>query len=137
MDVLVATYLAWIIAQTGLVIPDHPPIQLVTLKDMARRHGSPENNGLELQALYNRAEGSIYLPKGWEPKDLRQKSALLHELVHHVQRFNNMKLPCIAAYERQAYELQIRWLREQGVADPYELIGTNELGINMVSVCRE
>jgi len=67
----------------------------------------------------------------------RQKSALLHELVHHVQRSNNMEMPCVAAYEWQAYDLQIKWLREQGVEDPYALIGINELGIYMLSVCRD
>jgi hypothetical protein len=46
-------------------------------------------------------------------------------------------LPCLAALERQAYDLQIKWLREQGVDDPYNVIKTNELGIYMVSVCRD
>ena len=101
------------------------------------RYGSLENSGLELQALYNRTEGAIYLPREWAPDDLRQKSALLHELVHHVQNSNTIEFPCAAAYERQAYDLQIKWLREQGVDDPYALIGINELGIYMVSVCRD
>ena len=52
-------------------------------------------------------------------------------------RFNKIELLCIAAYERHAYDLQIKWLREQGVDDPYDLIKTNELGIYMVSVCRD
>ncbi|MHB0772063.1 DUF6647 family protein [Bradyrhizobium sp. 5.13L] len=137
MDSLIAIYIAWIVAKTGLLAPDHPQIHFVTSADMAMRHGSPENSGLELQALYNRDEGAIYLPQGWRPDDLRQKSTLVHEVVHHVQRANNIVLPCIAAYERQAYELQIEWLREQGVTDPYELIRTNELGIYMASVCRD
>ena len=46
-------------------------------------------------------------------------------------------MPCTAAHERLAYDLQIKWLREQGVDDPYALIGINELGIYMVSVCRD
>ena len=137
MNSLVAIYIAWIVAQTGLSAPDHPPIHFATAAEMSMRYGSPENSGLELQALYNRTEGAIYLPQAWLPDDLRQKSALLHELVHHVQRSNNMDLPCVAAYERQAYDLQIKWLREQGVDDPYTLIGINELGIYMLSVCRD
>jgi hypothetical protein len=137
LNSLIAIYIAWIVAQTGLSAPDHPPIHFVTATEMAMRHGSPENSGLELQALYNRNEGSIYLPQEWLPNDLRQKSALLHELVHHVQRFNKIELLCIAAYERHAYDLQIKWLREQGVDDPYDLIKTNELGIYMVSICRD
>jgi hypothetical protein len=137
LNVLIATYIAWIVAQTGLPAPDYPPIHLVTPMEMALRYGSPENSGLELQALYNRSNGSIYLPRHWTPNDLRQKSALLHELVHHVQRANNVELPCVAAYERQAYDLQIKWLREQGVDDPYDLIKTNELSIYMLSTCRD
>ena len=137
LDSLVPTYIAWIVAQTGLSAPDHPPIHFATAMEMATRYGSPENSALELQALYNRTEGAIYLPRQWLPDDLRQKSALLHELVHHVQRSNNIEFPCVAAYERQAYDLQIKWLREQGVDDPYALIGINELGIYMLSVCRD
>lgn len=137
MNSLIATYIAWIIAQTGLVAPDHPPIHFATPTEMAMRYGAPENSALEFQALYNREEGSVYLPREWRPDDLRQKSALLHELVHHVQRFNKIDLPCAAAYERPAYDLQIKWLREQGVDDPYDLIKTNELSIYTLSVCRD
>jgi hypothetical protein len=137
LNSLVAIYIAWIVAQTGLSSPDHPPIHFATPAEMAMRYDSPENSRLDLQGLYDRAEGAIYLPRQWAPDDLRQKSALLHELVHHVQKSNNMDLPCVAAYERQAYDLQIKWLREQGVEDPYALIGINELGIYMVSVCRD
>ena len=137
LNALVPAYIAWIVAQTGLSAPDHPPIRFATATEMAMRYGSPENSGLELQALYSRTEGAIYLPRQWLPDDLRQKSALLHELVHHVQKSNNMDLPCVAAYERQAYDLQIKWLREQGVDDPYALIGINGLGIYIVSVCHD
>ena len=137
MEVLITTYLAWIIAQTGWSAPDCPPIRFVAPSELIRLTGSPGNSVLEVQALYSVSEGSIYLPQEWLPNDLRQKSALLHELVHHAQRFNKIEQPCIAAYERQAYDLQIKWLREQGVDDPYDLIKTNELSIYMASVCRD
>ena len=137
MEVLITTYLAWIIAQTGWSAPGCPPIRFVAPGELIRLSGSPENSVLEMQALYSISEGSIYLPQEWLPNDLRQKSALLHELVHHAQRFNKIEQPCIAAYERQAYDLQIKWLREQGVDDPYDLIKTNELSIYMASVCRD
>jgi len=38
-------------------------------------------------------------------RTLSSLRSLLHELVHHVQRSNNLDLPCAAAYERQAYDL--------------------------------
>ena len=137
MNNLIAVYIAWIVSQTGLTVADRPAIHFVTPAEMAARYGAPENNGLEYQALYSREERAIYLPNDWHSDSLRNKSALLHELVHHLQRENNVEVPCTAALERQAYDLQVKWLGEQGVDDPYGLIGTNELGIYMVSVCRD
>jgi hypothetical protein len=46
-----------------------------------------------------------------------------------------VKVRCTAAYERQAYDLQIAWLREQGIADPYKVIGTDEFTIRLMSAC--
>ena len=137
LEILIATYLAWIIAQTGWSAPEHPSIHFVTRSELVNLHGSPEGTALEVEALYNPSEGSIYLPKEWQPDDLRQTSTLLHELVHHAQRSNNVALPCMAAYERQAYELQVKWLREQEVDDPYDLIKTNELSIYLISACHD
>ncbi|WP_441244578.1 DUF6647 family protein [Tardiphaga sp. 768_D3_N2_1] len=137
MNSLIAVYIAWIVAQTGLTAPDRPAVHFVTSTEMAARYGAPESNGLEFQALYSHAENTIFLPNGWHIEDLRNRSALLHELVHHAQHASNVQAPCKAALERQAYDLQIKWLREQGVDDPYGLIGTNELTIYMVSTCRD
>ncbi len=76
MNGLIAAYIAWIIAQTGLSVPDYPSIHLVTPTEMAMRYGRPQNSGRELQALYNRNEGAIYLPQAWLPDDLRQNIEL-------------------------------------------------------------
>jgi len=134
---LIAAYLAWIVSQTGLTAPDHPAVQPVTPAEMAQRYGGSESNALEFQALYSHEDRKIYLPDDWRSDSLKNRSALLHELVHHVQRENNVQAPCKAALERQAYDLQMKWLREQGVEDPYVVIGTNELTIYMVSTCRD
>jgi uncharacterized protein DUF6647 len=137
LDALIATYLAWIIAQTGWSAPVHPSIHFVTRRELVRLHGSPDSNAMDVEALYSHSEGSVYLLREWRADDLRHKSTLLHELVHHAQRSNSVVLPCTAAYERQAYDLQIKWLHEQGVADPYGLIKTNELSIYLLSACRD
>ena len=126
MDLLVATLLAWIVAQTGLASPDPPHIVL----DQSARMPSES-----VQAFYRHASATIYLPGTWRPEGLGNRSILLHELVHHVQWFNGVRVPCGRALERQAYDLQIRWLREQDVADPYELIGTDEFTVIIFSTC--
>ena len=86
-----------------------------------------------LHALYENSV--IYLPTGWKPAGNREKSILLHELVHHVQRTNNVTVPCRGALEQEAYELQVRWLEEHGEADPYKLIGTTPFTVYMLYAC--
>ena len=137
MTGLIAVYLAWIVSQIGLAAPAHPVVRFVTPAEMLQRYGTAESSALEFQALYSHDERTIYLPDGWRSESLKNRSALVHELVHHVQRENNVEAPCKAALERQAFDLQMKWLREQGVDDPYAIIGTNELTIYMVSTCRD
>jgi hypothetical protein len=127
LDPLVATLLTWIVAQTGLAAPDVVPHTAVDQSPIAKT----EN----VQAFYLRATATIYLPENWRPDGLRNQSILLHELVHHVQLFNSVGMPCDRALERQAYDLQVKWLREQGVADPYKLIGTDEFTVIIFSMC--
>jgi hypothetical protein len=40
---------------------------------------------------------------------------LVHELVHHLQWEHDRGFPCLAKREREAYELQARWVEESGV----------------------
>jgi len=44
-------------------------------------------------------------------------------------------MACPEEYEAQAYQLQIEWLREQGIQDPYKLLGLTELAIDSLSQC--
>ena len=46
-----------------------------------------------------------------------------------------MRLPRIAARERLAYDLQLRWLGEQGILNPYTFLGINECTIGIASMC--
>src|SRR5262249_30358602 len=96
-----------------------------------------EDRSFRLQAFYNFANASIYLLDDWRPTELYDQSVLIHELVHHLQQKNGVKMRCPAALEQQAYDLQITWLREQGVEDPHLIMGANALAIHIVSECRE
>ena len=57
--------------------------------------------------------------------------------MHHLQAANNVRVPCPAALEREAYNLQFKWLREQGVADPYEFTELNVLTVILATSCPE
>lgn len=42
---------------------------------------------------------------------------LLHELVHHLQAEQERQFPCVRAGEKDAYELQARFVRETGTGE--------------------
>jgi len=44
-------------------------------------------------------------------------------------------LRCWGRYEAQAYELQIRWLRTQGIEDPYRLLRATRTAIDSLAEC--
>ena len=138
MDSLVAVFLAWIFAQTGLTA-DAPPVMLAPKSELEKLYYGPAANhsSFNLIALYHHPTGTVYLPDTWSAAELPDRSVLLHELVHHVQRVNNVRGNCRAALERQAIELQIAWLRSQGVEDPYELIGSDAFTVRILTSCPE
>jgi hypothetical protein len=70
-----------------------------------------------------------------EKSNILDQSILVHELVHHLQVVNHIQLECWGRYEAQAYELQIRWLRTQGIEDPYRLLRATKTAIDSLAEC--
>ena len=74
-----------------------------------------------VKAFYLRGEG-VFIEESLNFRnDLKARSILLHELVHHVQNLSGRfdSLPgCVAWYarEREAYEIQNEYLRAAGVS---------------------
>jgi len=154
MDALIATLIVWIAAKTGLAAPEPPRIVFVPRHEITELYLGVSNGEQEpqaivsnikgarnpndpagVQALYVRADATIYLQKNWRPVELRNQSILLHELVHHVQRFNRVNSSCPGSLEKRAYDLQAAWLREHGIADPYALMGPDQLTVAILTVC--
>jgi len=134
---VVTGLIAWIVAKTGWVVQEPPPIRFVpqTQLDEMYCSGNSSSNDIHPCALYSNKSHMIYLPEKWNSNDLHDRSALLHELVHHLQALNNVKATCLAAFEPQAFDLQFEWLREQGIQDPYNFLGINRLTILIISQC--
>ncbi|WP_137700156.1 DUF6647 family protein [Marimonas lutisalis] len=82
-----------------------------------------------LRAAYDARANRIYLVLPWHEDDPRDRSALLHELVHAAQ-MGAADWPCVQAMEWDAYQLQAEWLRQQGI-DP----GFNWFDIYMRAQC--
>jgi Domain of unknown function (DUF6647) len=131
-----ASLIHWITTKTGWSVHDSPPIRFVPKATLVKMF-SETSTGLHVEALYSERDHSIYLANGWRADNLRRRSILLHELVHHLQYLNHAKVTCQSEYEVQALQLQVTWLGDQGVDDPFDLIGLDPLWLMMLKKCDE
>ena len=97
----------WISAQTGFVVPEFPTVEVNTkieLRDIVHdcdniKTKDPEKfeeycnviseEVINIVALYNHVTKTIHLPKYFDQNNSSHVSILLHELVHHLQYFND------------------------------------------------
>ena len=119
---------------------DAPPPAVVLLSsaqmtELAYGPGSPVSE--DLWASYEGSASVVYVRTDWNAAELRDRASLLHELVHHVQFFNNVPARCPAEREQLAYKLTLKWLREQGAADPYAVLNIDEFTMYILSQCPE
>jgi hypothetical protein len=134
---LVAGLIAWITSKTGWTVSDAPPVRFVSEAQLREMYfgGSVGSDNIQVHAIYSDEDHTVYLPDKWNPESLFDRSALLHELVHHLQVSNGVKANCPAEYGKQAFHLQIDWLHEQGIEDPYEFLKIDERYIFYSSRC--
>lgn len=139
MSELVLALLTWIVAETGLLMPPPPPVVLLPKEEISQiAYGRGWQPSDDVPGVYDRDAETVYLRNDdWNRTDLRSRARLLHELVHHVQTFNRIPYPCPASREPQAYHLAIKWLQQQGAADPYQVLDIDEFSIFVRSLCPE
>jgi hypothetical protein len=132
----VRSYINWIIQQTGWPTAGVPPIRVTSFAHLRELSGlSSDVEWIRPAAFYSKSEHLIYLADGWNKDDLVDQSILVHELVHHLQIEDHIQLACWGRYEAQAYELQIRWLRTQGVKNPHNLLHASKASIETLAEC--
>jgi len=121
----------WIAGKTGWTTISVPRIETRSTRDLALMFfGSAEGyEGVRPLALYARDQHILFLADELSLENLLDQSILLHELVHHMQVGNNAEFDCREETERQAYRLQVEWLREHMVAQPYAFLGIPEAQI--------
>jgi len=112
-------------------------IQFVSPEELVKRYTGGKSAAPRVGALYSDRDDIVYLPVGWNPDNLRDRSALLHELVHHLQMVNKVKATCPAEFEWDAYRLQVAWQREKGIEDPLKFLGIDLMAIYVFSRCPE
>lgn len=133
--------MTWASAHTGLPAPERLPN--VVFKDACeiRLIANPQADcdaQYGARALYH--AGTIILSDGWKADSLYDVSALLHELVHHLQFEAGMEMagdnPCPGRnLEKPAYEAQFAFLEAAGVEDPIKFIGMNSMFYFFVTSC--
>jgi hypothetical protein len=136
MDDLILALLTWIVVETRLLMPGPPAVVLASETQISQLVQADDlQASANVRALYDHDGATVYLRHDWDRADLRSRATLLHELVHHVQYFNSIPTQCPGSRERQAYQLTVKWLRDQGVADPYALLNIDEFTISVLSIC--
>ena len=135
-DALAEPMIEWITAKTELLSYEHPNIMFVTAEWMASRLGQSSMMATP-EALYGSATRTVYLLEEWSPQNIRDRSVLLHELVHHLQILNEAAVSCPAQYNRLAYQLQFEWLNEHGISEPFEFLGITPADVFVQSLCAD
>jgi len=129
--------ISWIASQTHWTFQETPPIDLIPSEEIQKRYTAEDPTSFQIGAFYSVKDRTIYLPDSWRSNTLRDRSILLHELVHHLQYLNHVKVTCETEREFQAFKLQAAWLSEQGVEYPLDLMGVDLRYILMLSHCPE
>jgi hypothetical protein len=123
LSALAVQLLASVHSLSGYATPDAlPEIHQAPLAEIRERFCQ---GTCAVQAFYRPEEG-VYIDEAFDlANDEFARSVLLHELVHHVQRVSGtfQRIPSVCdrwfAAERQAYEIQNRYLEE--VHDPHRV----------------
>jgi len=139
MESFVLGLMVWISSTSGLPLPDDAPdIARVDPAEMATLAKGPGVAAPEVQsgylALYHAESRTVLLRSDWDMRDLRDRSILVHELVHHLQAEAERDYVCRGAMEREAYDIQAAWL-EAREADLLKVMDMNGLFLFAVTRC--
>jgi hypothetical protein len=139
MESFVLGLMVWISGATGMPVPDQPPeIVRVSPKRMASLSSSAHTADPEVEngylALYHADSRTVLLRHDWDRGDLRDRSILVHELVHHVQAEAGRAYACHGQREAHAYSVQAEWLEDRG-ADLFEVMNMNGLFLYAITRC--
>lgn len=132
-ETLIADLLRWIGGATGYditaALAKPPEIDFCITGEVIPYEDDIMTVPDDLRAAYDWPNRRILLVRPWTADDPRDRAALLHELIHHVQLLNR-SYECPQAPEWEAYKLQEAWLAENRIE-----AGFDWLVIYMASRC--
>ncbi len=126
MDALLTTIVPWLSLNFGLPANyAHPRIEFATpekITELYRGHGGRPSvisgadsaDPFSVLAVYDTSRHVIYLQRGWTGRTPAESSALVHEMVHHLDTLAGKHFACPEEREQLAYEAQEKWLNLMG-----------------------
>ena len=128
MKELLLSLILWIGANSTLPVEGVPPpeVEFLSSEEFRTLYIIEDvcDTG-EIIALYDLNNTIIYLLEDWDKSNLIDRSFLLHELVHHLQKEEGYEVRIIR--EEESYELQFMYLRESAIDDPEEVLRISDL----------
>ena len=149
---LILSLMLWIASVTGYHIQSIPEVTYLTHKELVYKLydcekltydneywcKSPRKDS-NILGIYNHDTQRIHIRKDihfYHSKTV-YASILLHELVHHMQWESKKEFRCRGEKEEEAYDLQDKWLKEQGEKGVIESLNLNGLFLLMISTCTD
>lgn len=136
MKELMLSLLLWIGANSSLPTERVilPQVKFISSEEMSQIFNvNVDCSDTTVKALYHIKNKIIYLHEDWDQSNLIDRSFLLHELVHHRQRKEGYE--CREKKEKEAYELQFKYLRENDVKDPKKVLNIGDLFYVIITSC--
>lgn len=161
MKEIIFAMMLWIHNATGYVLPEHPELKYLSSfetkkfaygcdlnpippksKDICNAKDFWDLDDMDRQnvplGLYDHETQTIIVNKDFQKTEAHDHSVIFHELVHHIQHANGIydEVKCFGELEKEAYNLQNKWLIEKYNVEIYETIGINELMLLLITNCQ-
>lgn len=132
MNEIVASLFLWIATHSQWdVPPTQPQISYEPAWFIAQATGTDQPNTLKGYAAYDDDNNIVLVPENFDPNNVKDRAALMHELVHYLQdEYPYKEYQCRRQWEVEAYELTNLYMEQAG-----ELPWTNRLTILFHSMC--
>ena len=135
MKELMMSLLLWIGANSTLPVEGVPlpEIEFLSSEELHNLYTEEDACDTNYRALYDMNHTIIYLLDDWDESNLIDRSFLLHELVHHVQKEEGYEFRVMR--EEESYLLQFSYLEESATDDSDEMLRISDLFYIIMNNC--
>ena len=162
MNEIILAMMLWISNVTGYSIPQQPDILFLSSHDIKAYAYGCDDDPIPPQnldycearefwevddmgkfhgpiALYDHIKKTVILNENFDINQIHDQSVIFHELVHHLQ-YNDgedKRVKCMGELEKEAYNLQDKWLQEKYGVTVWDTIHINRLFFMLITRCEK